>query len=70
MTNVALAVFGWFLGLGGSLKRGAPLSLSNGLGMATLSGNIPKGFAFEAATPGKGCKNNYSYRKRQYDSRI
>jgi hypothetical protein len=35
---------------GGSLKRSAPLSLSNGLGMATQKGNIPKGFAFEAAT--------------------
>jgi hypothetical protein len=36
---------------GGSLKRSAPLSLSNGLGMATVRGTIPKGFAFEAATP-------------------
>ncbi len=36
--------------LPGSLKRSAPLSLSNGLGMATVRGTIPKGFAFEAAT--------------------
>ena len=45
---------------GGSLKRSAPLSLSNGLGMATGAYAIPKGFAFEAATPQR---TSYPYEK-------